>query len=94
MTEYTFHKLLCYIYTDEIPNISSEKCLNLLELANRLCLPRFLNLIEVRVIEDLTRISQSEMGEAVELSLKLLESVKVRGSLLKGNKEHFVKLIK
>lgn len=77
VTEYTFHKLLCYLYTDEIPPISADKCLNLLELANRLCLPRLLNLVECRVIEDLTRMSQNETSEAVEHCLRLLESVKV-----------------
>lgn len=77
MTEYTFHKLLCYLYTDEIPAVAAEKCLNLLELANRLCLPRLLNLIECRVIENLTKVSQSETSEAVELCLNLLEPVKV-----------------
>jgi Rho-related BTB domain-containing protein 1/2 len=83
VTEYTFHKLLCYLYTDEIPPVSAEKCLNLLELANRLCLPRLLNLIECRVIENLTKISQKETSEAVELCLKLLEPVKV------GNEKTF-----
>lgn len=77
VTEYTFHKLLCYLYTDEIPPVSAEKSLNLLELANRLCLPRLLNLIECRVIENLTSISQNETCEAVELCLRLLEPVKV-----------------
>jgi Rho-related BTB domain-containing protein 1/2 len=77
VTEYTFHKLLCYLYTDEIPSVSADKCLNLLELANRLCLPRLLNLIECRVIENLTKISQNETVEAVDLCLKLLEPVKV-----------------
>ncbi|CRL03470.1 CLUMA_CG016254, isoform A [Clunio marinus] len=80
VTEYTFHKLLCYLYTDEIPPVSADKCLNLLELANRLCLPRLLNLIECRVIENLTKISQSETSEAVELCLKLLEPVKLHNA--------------
>lgn len=85
VTEYTFHKLLCYLYTDEIPPISVEKCFNLLEFANRLCLPRLLNLVECRVIEDLTRVSQSDngegKGEAVDYCLKLLETVKVNFSI-------------
>lgn len=82
VTEYTFHKLMCYVYTDEIPQISADKCLNLLELANRLCLPRLLNLVECRVIEDLTRMSQNEASEAaVELCLRLLEPVKVLESI-------------
>lgn len=51
--------------------------MNLLELANRLCLPRLLNLVECRVIEDLTKISQTETSEAVLHCLQLLEPVKV-----------------
>ncbi|KAH8419534.1 hypothetical protein KR222_004889 [Zaprionus bogoriensis] len=81
VTIYTFHKLLCYLYTDQIPPISAVKCLNLLELANRLCLPRLINLIECRVIEDLTIISQNETNETVDHCLKLLEPVKVCGPL-------------
>lgn len=76
--EYSFHKLLCYIYSDEIPAILAENCLNLLELANRLCLPRLLNLIECRVVENLMQVSQCETIEAVDLCLKLLEPVKVK----------------
>lgn len=83
VTLYTFHKLLCYLYTDEIPHISAVKCLNLLELANRLCLPRLLNLVECRVIEDLTQISQNETSnETVDHCLKLLEPVKVKINVL------------
>lgn len=78
VSEYSFHKLLCYLYTDEIPAISADKCLNLLELANRLCLPRLLNLVECRVIEDLTKLSQNESAQTIEHCLKLLEPVKVR----------------
>lgn len=81
VTKYSFHKLLCYLYTDEIPQISTDKCLNLLEVANRLCLPRLINLIECRVIEDLTNISQSDTIEAVKNCLDLLEPVKVRSTL-------------
>lgn len=77
MTKYSFHKLLCYLYTDEIPKIATDKCLNLLELANRLCLPRLINLIECRVIEDLTKVSQSDVIETVRNCLQLLEPVKV-----------------
>lgn len=77
MREYTFHKLLCYLYTDEVPAISSARCLNLLELANRLCLPRLVNLVENRVIEDLERLSQNDGNEAVENCLRLLEPCKV-----------------
>ncbi|XP_055854302.1 rho-related BTB domain-containing protein 1 isoform X2 [Episyrphus balteatus] len=80
VTVYTFHKLLCYLYTDEIPAVSADKCLNLLELANRLCLPRLLNLVECRAIEDLTLISQNETNETVDHCLKLLEAVKLHNA--------------
>ncbi|XP_032594397.1 rho-related BTB domain-containing protein 1 isoform X2 [Drosophila grimshawi] len=80
VTIYTFHKLLCYLYTDQIPPISAVKCLNLLELANRLCLPRLINLIECRVIEDLTIISQNETNETVDHCLTLLETVKLHNA--------------
>ncbi|XP_071866674.1 rho-related BTB domain containing isoform X1 [Bombus fervidus] len=78
--EYTFHKLLCYLYTDEVPAISSARCLNLLELANRLCLQRLVNLVESRVIEDLGRLSQNEGNEAVENCLRLLEPCKLHNA--------------
>ncbi|KAJ8941215.1 hypothetical protein NQ318_015647 [Aromia moschata] len=72
--EYTFHKLLCFLYTDEIPAVSATRCVNLLELANRLCLPRLVNLVERRVIEDLEHLQPSE---AIEQCLRLLEPVKL-----------------
>ncbi|XP_024936288.1 rho-related BTB domain-containing protein 1 isoform X2 [Cephus cinctus] len=78
--EYTFHKLLCYLYTDEVPAISSARCLNLLELANRLCLPRLVNLVENRVIEDLDRLSQNDSNQAVENCLRLLEPCKLHNA--------------
>lgn len=74
---YTFHKLMCYFYTDGVPPISASRCISLLELANRLCLNRLINLVETRVIEDLDRISQTDTNEAVDLCLRLLEPVKV-----------------
>ncbi|XP_025990746.1 rho-related BTB domain-containing protein 1 isoform X3 [Solenopsis invicta] len=78
--QYTFHKLLCYLYTDEVPAISSARCLNLLELANRLCLQRLVNLVESRVIEDLERLSQNEGNDAVENCLRLLEPCKLHNA--------------
>lgn len=80
--EYTFHKLLCFLYTDEVPAVSAARCVNLLELANRLCLPRLVNLVERRVIEDLERLQPSE---AIEQCLRLLEPVKVSISPEKTN---------
>lgn len=61
-----------------MPAVSAARCVNLLELANRLCLPRLVNLVERRVIEDLERLQPSE---AIEQCLRLLEPVKV-GTIL------------
>ncbi|CAH1103026.1 unnamed protein product [Psylliodes chrysocephalus] len=72
--EYTFHKLLCFLYTDDVPDVSAVRCVNLLELANRLCLPRLVDLVEKRVIEDLETLQPSE---AIEQCLRLLEPVKL-----------------
>lgn len=75
--EYTFHKLLCFLYTDEVPAVAASRCVNLLELANRLCLPRLVALVEKRVIEDLERLPASE---AIEQCLRLLEPVKLHNA--------------
>ncbi|XP_018334218.1 rho-related BTB domain-containing protein 1 [Agrilus planipennis] len=75
--EYTFHKLLCYMYTDDIPPVSASRCVNLLELANRLCLLRLVNLVEKRVIEDLEHMQNNE---TIEQCLRLLEPVKLHNA--------------
>lgn len=75
--EYTFHKLLCFLYTDEVPAVVASRCVNLLELANRLCLPRLVALVERRVIEDLERLPSNE---AIEQCLRLLEPVKLHNA--------------
>ncbi|CAH2241144.1 jg11595 [Pararge aegeria aegeria] len=50
---YAFHILLCYIYSDKVPTVEPVRCLELLELANRLCMNRLVNLVEARVIDTL-----------------------------------------
>ncbi|GBP35633.1 Rho-related BTB domain-containing protein 1 [Eumeta japonica] len=76
---YTFHKLLCYIYTDTVPAIEAPRCLELLELANRLCMNRLVNLVEARVIDDLQHRDRDQ-DYVVELSLSLLEPVKLHNA--------------
>ena len=78
MREDTFVRLLLYIYTDDIPFINPLRCVDILELANRLCLPRLVNLVEQRVVEELTRSSVTqECNDALEHCLRLLEASKV-----------------
>ncbi|KFM69417.1 Rho-related BTB domain-containing protein 2, partial [Stegodyphus mimosarum] len=50
-----FDQCLYYLYTDCIEqNINVQNCLLILELANRLCLRRFISLIEVHIIKELS----------------------------------------
>ena len=39
------------MYTDKSPNVTTSTCVNLLELANRLCLPRLVTLVETSIIQ-------------------------------------------
>lgn len=52
---YAFHILLCYIYSDKIPCVEPARCLELLELANRLCMNRLVALVEAKVLDQLQR---------------------------------------
>ncbi|GFG40591.1 hypothetical protein Cfor_06628 [Coptotermes formosanus] len=79
--EDTFHKLLVYLYTDDIPAISPARCLDLLELGNRLCLPRLVNLVERRVVEEMMRLCASDSADlVVEHCLRLLEPCKLHNA--------------
>ena len=68
---------MCYLYIDLFLQIAVCLCVSLLELANRLCLNRLINLVEERVSEDLARIALSDPNEAIDLCIRLLEPVKV-----------------
>lgn len=74
----TFHHLLMFLYTDNIEPISSTRCLDLIELANRLCLTRLINLVEKHVIEELSRFAATENADVIQPCLRLLETCKVR----------------
>ncbi|KAK6621940.1 hypothetical protein RUM44_001747 [Polyplax serrata] len=79
--EDTFLRLLLFIYTDDIPFISPLRCVDILELANRLCLPRLVNLVEERVVEELTRSSLvQENNDTLENCLRLLEPCKLHNA--------------
>lgn len=79
--EDTFIRLLLYIYTDDIPFISPSRCIDLLELANRLCLPRLVNLVEQRVVEEMTSTTVGqENNDVLEHCLKLLEPCKLHNA--------------
>lgn len=78
----SFRVLLCYLYSDNVGQLSPARCVDLLELANRLCLPRLIHLVEKRVVEELVRMCGSNgetnvSNDVVETCLKLLEPCKV-----------------
>ncbi|XP_048001664.1 rho-related BTB domain-containing protein 1 [Leguminivora glycinivorella] len=79
---YAFHILLCYIYCDNIPVVEPTRCIELLELANRLCMNRLVNLVEARVIDRLRHQDRlcGEDDQIVEIVLSLLEPVKLHNA--------------
>ncbi|KAL0277501.1 UNVERIFIED_CONTAM: hypothetical protein PYX00_004753 [Menopon gallinae] len=79
--EDTFIILLLYIYIDDIPFIHPSRCVDLLELANRLCLPRLVNLVEERVVEEMTRCALGQdNSDILEHCLRLLEPCKLHNA--------------
>lgn len=76
-----FRQLLMFLYTDEIEPISSTRCLDLIELANRLCLTRLINLIEKTVIDELHKHTIIENSDVIPVCLRLLETCKVKSAI-------------
>ncbi len=76
----TFHQLLYYLYTDKPPTaVNAGNCVDLIELANRLCLPRLVTLVEATVIETLNEAFMA--GEDIsEEALKILQPCQVKFS--------------
>lgn len=77
----SFRVLLTYLYWDDVGTVLPSRCLDLLELANRLCLPRLVHLVEKRVVEELDRvITSTDNGDVVETCLRLLEPCKLHNA--------------
>lgn len=75
-----FVQLLVYLYIDDLSGtVSYLKCLELLEVANRLCLQRLITLIEQKVVEQLS-IRCGIDGDVVEHCLRLLEPCKLHNA--------------
>ncbi|XP_042143046.1 rho-related BTB domain-containing protein 1 isoform X4 [Ixodes scapularis] len=76
-----FERLLTYLYTDSVSDImSTNECLDLIELANRLCLPRLICLMEQKVISELTALSSKDADAAHVLALTLLEPSQIHNA--------------
>ena len=72
----TFYQLLFYLYTDQSPSVTTENCVDLIELANRLCLPRLVTLVEDSVIKSLT-IAIENGQDVCEDALTILQPCQV-----------------
>ncbi|XP_018015583.1 rho-related BTB domain-containing protein 1 isoform X2 [Hyalella azteca] len=75
----TFRTLLQFLYTDTIPTLKVRECLPTVELANRLCLPRLVSLVEVEIIDLFQRILQAS-GDVSEDCLLLLEPLQLHNA--------------
>ena len=74
----TFNYFLKYVYTDSIGALSSvETGMLLIELANRLCLPRLVNLLEKAMMQDL--LQKSQCGDVTSEFIRILEPAQVNG---------------
>ncbi|EEC12050.1 rhogtpase, putative [Ixodes scapularis] len=85
-----FERLLTYLYTDSVSDImSTNECLDLIELANRLCLPRLICLMEQKVISELTALSSKDADAAHVLALTLLEPSQVTRLDTSAARKHY-----
>ncbi|XKL61754.1 hypothetical protein PGB90_001587 [Kerria lacca] len=76
----TFYQLLTFLYMDDIKPVPSTRCLDLIELANRLCLTRLINLVEKMVIDELNKFPVVENSDIIHLCLRLLENCKLHNA--------------
>ena len=72
----TFRALQEYLYTGQCPSLSKVDCLELIELANRLCVPRLLAITEAFIVRELTA-AEEQGKDVVEDVLMLLEPAQV-----------------
>jgi Rho-related BTB domain-containing protein 1/2 len=76
VSRFAFQELLHFLYTDRAPKVTPANCLGLVELANRLVLPRLTTMLEKVVIDEM--VKKMETGADVcEEALKLLQPCQV-----------------
>lgn len=77
----TFRQLLHYLCTDRIPQLQPIACIPLIELANRLCLNRLVQLVESHMVNEMQKMIDAG-GEVTMECLTLLEPCQVLISIL------------
>lgn len=75
----TFRALLHYLYTDTTPRVTPATAMPVIELANRLVLPRLVSLVEIAVIEQLTAIID-QGGDVCESAIALLQPSQIHNA--------------
>ena len=71
-----FKALQEYLYTGETPCMTGLNCMNLIEVANRLCLPRLVALAEEFVVQELSKMDEAN-ADIMEEVFCILETAQV-----------------
>jgi len=90
ISKLTFGQLLHYLYTDRVTSdrastegisggVSPENCVDLIELANRLCLPHLVTLVEKSVVQQMTELRE-EGVDLSEVSLAIFEECQIHSA--------------
>jgi len=75
----SFEHLLHFLYTDQAPHVKHHDCLGVIELANRLVLPRLMSLIEVAVIQELRQLEEAGV-DMIEAVLRLVQPCQIHNA--------------
>jgi len=79
VSRFSFEALLYFLYTDCVgASVDAESCAGVLELANRLCLGRFVSLVEEKVIAQLQEDAAHTLSEVTATAIRLLQPCQVR----------------
>ncbi|XP_046365118.1 rho-related BTB domain-containing protein 1-like [Haliotis rufescens] len=79
ITEDTFKALREYLYTGSQPDMTGVDCISLIEVANRLCLPRLVCLTENFIVQELQKAEKDE-EDILEEVLLILEPAQLHNA--------------
>eukprot|EP00090_Calanus_glacialis_P014770 TRINITY_DN23654_c0_g1_i3.p1 TRINITY_DN23654_c0_g1~~TRINITY_DN23654_c0_g1_i3.p1 ORF type:complete len:279 (-),score=68.95 TRINITY_DN23654_c0_g1_i3:185-1021(-) len=79
VTRFALQGIQYFLYTDKAPRVSPSNCLAVVELANRLVLPRLISLIENKVIQAMREVID-EGGEVCQDALDILQPSQIHNA--------------